>query len=180
MARKAAKRKTRARKAEQPLISPFTAQHGDYRSAVVVDLAGELGGKRQGMVRVLLNRGVSTVDKWLFEGGPGFESAEASAIAHVRRLWKIVGHGPRVTANYTGAGGGQGDEEGYRAALMTLGEYAKHFPARVWDACETVVRWDEPAGVVGSRMASHPAEQRAHAKACVGFVASKIAEWRGY
>jgi hypothetical protein len=29
-------------------------------------------------------------------------------------------------------------------------------------------------------MAKNAAQQQAHAKACVGFVASKIAEWRGY
>lgn len=185
VAKRAERRKARIRKEEAPIVSPHVAQHGDYRPAMVVDLNGKLGGKRQSMVRLLVNRSVSTTDKWLLEGGPGFEAPEAAAIAHVRRLWSIVGSGPRLTARYdpscVGAPGtGERDQAGYRSALLTLGEYRRQFPPRVWEAFENVVRWDEPAGVAGSRMASHPSEQRAHAKACVGFVASKIAEWRGY
>jgi hypothetical protein len=185
MARKAAKQKAKIRKAQEQTVSPFTAQHGDYRPALVVDLDGVLGGKRQSMVRLLVNRNVSTVDKWLFEGGPGFESPEAASIDHVRGLWRIVGNGARVIGRYDpsgvrGSAVRPEKDETYLSALLTLGEYQKQFPARIWEAFENVVRWDEPAGVAGSRMANHPAERRAHAKACVGFVASKIAEWRGY
>jgi hypothetical protein len=186
MARKAAKQKAKIQKAQERAVSPFTAQHGDYRPAIVVDLTGELSGKRQSMVRLLVNRSVSTVDKWLFDGGPGFEAPEAAAIAHVRRLWKVVGSGSRLTGRYDpsalirSTGSRVADQEAYRSALLTLGAYQEQFPARIWEAFENVVRWDEPAGVAGSRMANHPAERRAHAKASVGFVASKIAEWRGY
>ena len=179
-----AKRK-RIRKSEaEPIVSPFTAQHGDYRTTTVVDLSGELGGKRQSMVRVLRNQSTTTVDRWLKDGGPGFDAPQARAIDHVRALWAIVGSGPRVVANYLGvgrvSGGGHGDREGYLAALTTLATYQREFPAYIWEAFENVVRFDEPAGKVGSRMANNSAQQQAHAKACVGFVASKIAEWRGY
>ena len=179
-----AKRKQRIRKVEaEPIISPFTAQHGDYRPGIVVDLDGALGGRRQSMVRVLRNQAATTVDRWLRDGGPGFDAPQARAIAHVRGLWAATGSGPRLVANYSGVGrvgGGLGDREGYLAALATLGSYQREFPAYVWEAFENVVRFDEPAGKVGSRMANNSAQQQAHAKACVGFVASKIAEWRGY
>lgn len=177
-----ARRKAKRRTAEQEVLSPFTARHGDYRAAMVVDLSGELGGRRQSMVRLLVNRAATTVDKWLFEGGPGFEAPQAMAIDHVRSLWTIVGSGRRVTANLgaVGGGGGDGAAENYMAALHTLGKYADQFPRYVWDVFENVVRHDMPAGRAGEQMANHSAEQRAHAKACVGFVASKIAEWRGY
>ena len=180
-----AKRKQRIRKSEaEPIVSPFTAQHGDYRSEVVVDLTGELGGRKQSMVRVLRNQSSTAVDRWLRDGGPGFDAPQARAIDHVRGLWAIVGSGPRVVANYSGiratGSGGRGDREGYLAALTTLGAYSREFPAYVWEAFENVVRFDEPAGKVGSRMANNSAQQQAHAKACVGFVASKIAEWRGH
>jgi len=176
----------RARDAGLAAVSPYAAQHGDYRSAMVVDLTGELGGKRQSMVRVLQNRKVSTVDKWLFEGGPGFEAPQARAIDHIRSLWRRLGSGPRVVANYerVGRGGirsGPGDIEGYQAAFDQITRYQRDIGvAYVWDAFENVVRHDMPAGIAGSRMASNSAQQQAHAKACVGFVASKIAEWRGF
>lgn len=178
-----AKARTRVKRAEakEPLVTPFTAQHGDYRSAMVVDLTGELGGKRQSMVRVLLNRKVSTVDKWLFDGGPGFEEPQARAIEHVRALWRRLGSGPRMVANYDRVSGGQGDIEGYQAALDQVGRYERDIGIPyVWEIFENVVRHDMPAGTAASRLANNSAQQQAHAKACVGFVASKIAEWRGF
>ncbi len=178
MAKRSSKRKQRQQMPE-PAVNPFAACHGDYRTAMVVDLTGELGGKRQSMVRLLVNRKSSTVDKWLFEGGPGFEEPQARAIEHCRSLWRILG-GARLVANYKGVAGGQGDREGYLAALAQLGNYQSEFPRYVWDIFENVIRHDMPAGTAGSAMANNPPQAIAHAKACVGFVASKIAEWRGY
>lgn len=173
--------RTKARKAEpQPEICQFQAQHGDYRPCTVVDLTGELGGRRQSMIKVLRNHASTTIDRWLKDGGPGFEAPQKQAIEHMRGLWAIVGHGPALVANYVGVGGGRGDREGYMSALHSLSAYEREFPPYVWSAFEAVVRWDEPAGVAGSRLAHNSAQQQAHAKACVGFVASKIAEWRGY
>jgi hypothetical protein len=181
MARAKKQRKAKPRAKAEETISRFTAQHGDYRPALVVDLSGELGGRKQSMVRLLVNRSVSTVDRWLFEGGPGFEAPQARAIDHVRGLWRRLGHGPRLVANYTGVGGGPGDKEGYFAALHQLQDYERRIGVGyVWECFENVVRHDMPAGKAGAQMAAHSAEQRAHAKACVGFVAGKIAEWRGY
>src|SRR5687768_10194132 len=117
MAKKKSKR-IRARAApEEGAVSSFIAQHGDYRSELLVDLTGELGGKRQSMVRVLRNAAATAVDRWLKQGGPGFEEPQRRAIDHVRGLWAITGNGPRLTANYsgvrTGIGGGAGDRENY-------------------------------------------------------------------
>ncbi len=178
MAKRSTKKKQRQRSAEPP-VNPFAARHGDYRTAMVVDLTGELGGKRQSMVRLLVNRKTSTVDKWLFEGGPGFEEPQARAVDHCRSLWRMLG-GSRVIANYEGVSSGQGDREGYLAALAQVGAYQSEFPRYVWDIFENVVRHDMPAGAAGSAMANNTPQAIAHAKACVGFVASKIAEWRGY
>ncbi len=184
MAKTRRKTKAKLKRAAAPEapISPFAAQHGDYRPATVVDLNGELGGRRQSMVRVLINRKVSTVDKWLFDGGPGFEAPQARAIDHVVSLWRRLGSGPRLTMDYGGAAGaGQGDLEGYQAALNQLGQYRRDIGvAYVWDIFENVVRHDMPAGTAASRLANNSAQQQAHAKACVGFVASKIAAWKGF
>lgn len=169
---------------EEALVSPFVARHGDYRRDLIVDLNGELGGKRQSMVKVVRNIAVTTVDRWLALGGPGFAEPQRRAIDHVRSLWAITGSGPRITARYDGIGipstSGGGERENYLSALHALQRYEKEFPHYVWEAFELVVRFDQPAGVAGSRMAANTAQQQAHAKACVGFVASKIAEWRGH
>ena len=186
--RRAAKRKNRARSpdGDEAHVSAFIARHGDYRRDLIVDLNGELGGRRQSMVRVLRNVAVTSVDRWLAAGGPGFEDPQRRAIDHVRGLWAITGSGPRVTAAYDGmrlprsAGGISDERENYLSALHQLQRYQKEFPAYVWQAFEQVVRFDEPAGQAGSRMANNAAQQQAHAKACVGFVASKIAEWQRY
>jgi hypothetical protein len=134
---------------------------------------------------VLRNAAVTSVDRWLASGGPGFEDPQRRAIDHVRSLWAVTGSGPRVTARYDGlriprTGGGADSRENYLSALHTLQHYESQFPRYVWEAFEQVVRFDEPAGLAGSRMANNAAQQQAHAKACVGFVASKIAEWKRY
>ena len=184
-AKAARKKSKRIRPAkEELLVSPYVARHGDYRRELIVDLSGELGGKRQSIVRVVRNAAVTAVDRWLSQGGPGFEAPQRQAVDHVRSLWAIIGSGPRVTARYDGIGipstAGGSERENYLSALHALQDYEKHFPRYVWEAFERVVRFDEPAGAAGSRMAANSAQQQAHAKACVGFVASKIAEWRGY
>lgn len=188
MSSKIGKRKNRRvqETAEEAEVSPFAAQHGEYRRELIVDLDGELGGRRQSMVRVLRNVASTTVDRWLAQGGPGFETPQRKAVDHVRSLWAITGSGPRVIASYArlGAGGssaaGTEERENYLAALHSLQRYEREFPAYVWNVFEQVVRFDEPAGIAGSRLASNNAQRQAHAKACIGFVASKIAEWRGF
>lgn len=177
---KGRKRKPKSANDNPADISPFMAQHGDYRQGTVVDLSGELGGKRQSMVSVMKNVAQTTVDKWLREGGPGFEEPQARAIDHVRGLWAIVGFGPRLVANYAGAGGGEGDADRWHSALLQIDKYEREFPKWIWEAFEMVVRHDHSAGVAGSRLANNSPQRQAAAKQCVGFVASKIAEWRGY
>lgn len=185
-----AKRKGRKPKVaanDEPAVNQFAAQHGDYRSATVVDLTGELGGKRQSMVRVVKNH--SLVDRWLTEGGCGFEEPQARAIDHVRDLWKILDtQAPRVVANYASGlaanvRGGDGctlTVGGYIDALRQLGEYQAEIPSGYWITFEAIVRHDVAAGAAGEHLARHPVQRIAAAKNTVGFVASKIAEWRGY
>lgn len=174
MARKARRRK---RDEREPLVNMFAAQHGDFRHQFMPDLDSE--NRRTRMVALIINRRTSTVDRWLFEGGPGFDEPQAMAINHCRQLWQKLG-AARVVANYNGLSAGEGDREGYMAALSQIAGYAGEFPRYIWEAFENVVRHDLPAGTAGSNMANNTPQAIAHAKACVGFVASKVAEWRGY
>ncbi|HEX5183610.1 MAG TPA: hypothetical protein VFW19_10725 [Allosphingosinicella sp.] len=49
-----------------------------------------------------------------------------------------------------------------------------------WQVFENVVRNDMPAGKSATHLAANSAQQQAHAKSCVAFVATLIAQWNGY
>jgi hypothetical protein len=161
-------------------INPFTAKHGHYRETTVVDLSGELGGKR-GMATVLRNLYPNIADRWLAEGGPGFEEPQRRAIEHCRSLWHRAATEGRLVANLDrvrGSSGGDGWTQ--HEALSELATFKARLPLHSWDVFENVVRWDEPAGAAGSKYSNNPHQAIAHAKASVGFVLSMIAQWRGF
>lgn len=166
-----------------PLINRFAAQHACYRPATIVDLGNELGGGRQKTYRVLRNAAPTVVDRWLSDGGPGFEEPQRRAIDHCRALWCRLGSSGTLVANLSWVGGGHaGRERGLEQAeaLAQLAQYESRIPRLYWSVFENVVRNDMPAGVAGSPMAKNSAQAQAHAKNCVGFVASLIAQWRGF
>lgn len=166
---------------ERASVNPFTASHGHYRETTVVDLSGALGGKK-GMATVLRNLYPNIADRWLAESGPGFEEPQRRALEHCRSLWVRAGTEGRLTANYgaTIMGSGRDDDWTQNEALAQLGVFKDRLPQHTWDCFENVVRWEEPAGVAGSRFASNTPQAIAHAKASVGFVLSMIAQWRGF
>ena len=49
-----------------------------------------------------------------------------------------------------------------------------YFPPQHWDVFENVVRFDEPAGVAGSRLERAPSTRETAARLCVQFVADVI------
>ncbi|HEY1605051.1 MAG TPA: hypothetical protein VGF77_05590 [Allosphingosinicella sp.] len=156
----------------------------DYAPDQVIDLSGELGGGRNRQYQVLRLLYPTVVDRWLAEGGPGFEEPQRRAIEHCRALWTRLGTQGRLTARWDGVGGGRGDRnrvlEQAEAHAEIRGYEARLGMPWVWEVFELVVRHDEPAGAAASKLASNSAQRQAHAKACVGFVASAIAMWRGY
>lgn len=175
------RKKARKPKADnENVVSPFLAQHGEYRESTVVDLSGELGGRR-GIAKVLRNLYPNIADRWLADGGPGFDEPQRRAIDHCRSLWVRAQTEGRLVANLdriSGAGGGDGWSQ--QEALSELATFKRRLPEHTWSTFENVVRWDEPAGAAGSKYAANSAQQQAHAKAAVGFVASMIALWRGF
>ncbi len=181
MSRRRTKKRIEAAIEPRAAINPFTASHGHYRETTVVDLAGELGGKK-GMATVLRNLYPNIADRWLAEGGPGFEEPQRRAIDHCRSLWVRAATEGRLTANYGQAitGSGRDDDWTQNEALAQLGVFKDRLPAHAWDVFENVVRWDEPAGAAGSKYSNNPHRAIAHAKASVGFVLSMIAQWRGF
>ena len=183
MAARAKRAKKSRRRDAEPLVSRFLAQHGDYRHQFMPDPEAE--NRRRKMVSVVVNRAVSTVDKWLHEGGPGFEAPQARAIQYCRRLWNRVGYGQPVVANYERvircAGGGEGDREGYLAALHELHELeARLGLPEYWRAFEDMARFNLSAGRAAGSAGTVTRRHRERAKKMVAFVASKIAEWRRF
>jgi hypothetical protein len=183
MAAKAKRAKRSRRRESKPLVSRFLDQHGDYRHQFMPDPEAE--NRRRKMVSVVVNRAVSTVDKWLHEGGPGFEAPQGRAIKYCRRLWNRVGCGQPVVANYDRiircASGGEGDREGYLVALHELHELEERLGLPdYWRTFEDMVRFSLAAGRALGVTGEVTRRHRERAKKMVGFVASKIAEWRRF
>lgn len=61
-------------------------------------------------------------------------------------------------------------------ALSDLARIKGYFPAKYWCVFENVCRFDEPAGVAGSKLATNKDEHVAAARMTVKFVASVIAQ----
>ena len=165
------------------LVNRFAAQHATYGEATVVDLGNELGGGRQKTYRVVRNLYPTLVDRWLAEGGAGFEEPQRRAIDHCRALWHRIGGSGTLVANLSWVGGSRGGRERgleQAEALAQLAQYESRIPRPYWMVFENVVRNDMAAGAAGSHLARNSAQAQAHAKNCVGFVASLIAMWRGF
>lgn len=126
----------------------------------------------------------NTVDKWLEEGGPGFEEPQKRAITHCRTLWACAGSAGRQVANYGGMAtsecGREWDSPSQTEALAQLAHYQRDIPIVYWRVFENMARDDFGAGEAGKLFAGNTPQRIAHAKASVGFVASLIAQWRGY
>ena len=168
---------------QDPIVHPFAARHGAYRADTNVDLGNELGGGRQKTYRVVRNLHASAVDRWLHEGGPGFEAPQQRAINHCRALWRRIGGSGTLVANLNWIGSGHGGRERgleQSEAFAQLAQYESRIPRAYWMVFENVVRHDMAAGAAGSHLAKNSAQAQAHAKNCVGFVASLIAQWRGF
>jgi hypothetical protein len=168
---------------EEPPVNRFAAAHGCYRQASVIDLGNELGGGRLKTYRVMRNVHPTVVDRWLAEGGPGFGEPQRRAIDHCRALWHRLGSSGKLVANLDWIGGGRtGRERGLEQseALGQLAQYENRIPRLYWSVFENVVRHDMAAGAAGSHLARNSAQAQAHAKNCVGFVASLIAQWCGF
>lgn len=161
-----------------PLVNEFAAQHGNYQEGTVVDLSGELGGKRMSMVKVMLNRGGTAVDRWINNDRAGlFGESEQRAIRYCQNLWtraegnlKAVDH----SADVVDAPLGWAQQE----ALVELKQLEARVPRQYWDCYENVCRFDEEAGSAGSRLANNSRSAIDAAKTTVAFTASLVAMWR--
>ena len=132
------------------------------------------GGNRAALVHI--NRGGTPVMRWIEDGR--LSATQERAIWFCLYLWRVCGLETRTTANYGERIPGYADSEARASneveARHTLHRIRSYFPVQWWDVFENVVRFNEPAGVAGSRLGfgTRSASDRAHTTVC--FVADII------
>lgn len=129
-------------------------------------------------VTAFVNRGGTPYARWKAE--ERLTDNQRVAIDHVIRLWALAGTERRITANYGERISGSGNAE-HRAiseieAREDLHRIQDYIPSKYWHCFENVIRWDEPAGIAGSKLGfgGRSACDRAHQVCC--FVADIIFE----
>ena len=149
----------------EPIVPAIALANGDYIDEFVTDDANC-------KVQTKLNRGGSPVMRWLRSNR--LSEGQMLVIQHCLHLWAIAGLNPRVTAAYGERIGGSDYESerrvnSYVEALADLRRIGKYIPAPYMAVFENVCRFDEPAGVAGSRLggSSRSNEDRAHTIVCM-------------
>lgn len=181
---RARRKSQRIRRATGPapaeeLINPFAAAHGRYEDEKIVDLSGELGGRRMSIVNVKINRGGSAIDRWIATDPAGlFGEPQRRAITLVQALWRQADRGVvAIDPTRIVVDSGLPESWSQQQALDRLNYYSKRIPAPYWSVFENVCRFDDEAGVAGSRLATNSRSAIDAARTEVAFVASLIAMW---
>lgn len=175
---KATNKRARVIAAVEPAVNPFAAAHGHYEQGTVVDLSGELGGKRMSIVKVLINRGGTAVDRWIANDKAGlFDEPQRKAIEHCRRLWARAEDLRSVDLGRDRIDCSKMEGWSQHEALEALAGYKRTIPRKFWEVFENVVRFDQEAGVAGSSLSSNSRSAIDAAKTTVAFCAGLIAMW---
>jgi len=163
---------------------PFEqVQRGGMVRGTMVDLSGELGGRRMSMIPVLLNRGGTAIERWLSNDEKRkpqerlFGESERRAIRYCQNLWtRAEGHLAAIdhSADRVDQPLGWAQQE----AICELSRLAERVPRPFWQCYENVVRFDEEAGAAGSRLANNSRSAVDAARTTVAFTASLIGMWR--
>jgi len=144
----------------------------------VVDLVGELGEKGK-ILTVLINRGGTAVDRWIANDKRGmFEEGQQRAIRYTQSLWIRADGNLRAVDCARDVVDNQVEGMSQQEALDELQWLKGRTPRPYWDVYENVCRFDEEAGIAGSRIASNSRSAVDAAKTTVAFTASLIAMWR--
>ncbi len=144
----------------------------------IVDLSGELGQKMK-TYNVLVNRGGTAVDRWFANDRAGlFEEPQQRAIRYTQSLWLRAESRLRAVDLTRDVVDQQVEGMSQQEALDELQRLKNRTPRPYWDVYENVCRFDEEAGLAGSRIASNSRSAVDAAKTTVAFTASLIAMWR--
>lgn len=151
--------------ANEPLVPVHAQQHDTYEHDA------KYGAERKRMV----NRGGTPIRRWIAAGL--LTESQQAAIAHCLNLWGIISGSGSLSCNLgkdgvrSASGLGHPREVEAREDLKRIRGY---FPLRYWDCFENVARWDEPAGVAGSKLSVKKDSHETAARLTVQFVADTI------
>lgn len=164
VAQAAAAKVTRKKPAADPLhatVNEFAAKQGDFE-------------RHNGRV---LNRGGTAIDRWRRDGL--LSETQQAAIQHMYRLWDLTNSSRAVVANLDrGIAGTAG--EGNMAEIIARSDLHRiidYFPYPMdcyYSIFENCCRFDEPAGVAGSRLAGGDRTGPRAALTVVQFVSDTI------
>lgn len=146
--------------AAQPVVNVFTEQHGLYARNL----------------RFVQNNGCSTVKRW--ETARLMSASQLAAIAHCVRLWgqAFEARGLVVDLDRVRGGHGTGDGLAQQEAIDDLKRIEAYIPKGYWNTFEMVVRFDEPGGYAGSRIAERSRGGSKRVLTIVQFAADVIAQ----
>lgn len=154
-------------------------QRGGLVLAKVVDMSGEISGRRNSITTVLFNRGGTAVERWIASDRIGlFAEGQQRAIRYAQGLWVRADGRLRAVDPTRDVVDEMIDGMSQQEALSELSELKDRVPRQYWDCFENVCRFDEEAGVAGSKLATNSRSAIDAAKTTVAFTASLIAQWR--
>lgn len=143
-----------------PTVNAHAMRHGDFET--------HLGRT--------INRGGTALERW--RTAKLLSDTQVSAIIYCQKMWAKLGSPSRgQVADYLRLPRGA-DDPGTEAldASYRLAQIAEPFPHVFWAVFENVCRFDEPAGLIGSRLLDRPHATAADAaRLCVCMVADMIA-----
>jgi hypothetical protein len=185
MAKARTRRVHRPMKTEAQLVEEMAERIGvprEQRRYLVrhqqVDLSGENGEKGENIV-VLMNRGGTAVERWILSDRLGmFAEGEQRAIRYTQGLWVRAEGRLRAVDPTRDVVDEMIDGMSQQEALDELDRLKDRVPRPFWDCYENVCRFDEEAGVAGSKLATNSRSAIDAAKTTVAFTASLIAQWR--
>ena len=178
MARKSKKPKV-AQAALPPIAAYEHAREVERQQSILNVISPEQRAKGTyvGSSRIV-NIGQSPVLRWHSIGR--ISETQLLAIQICYRLWDMVGLKQATTASYGERIPGNDVDDTYKAltvieAKEDLERIENYVPLAYWSVFENVCRFDEPAGIAGSRLGfgDRSAQERAHTVVCL--VADTIA-----
>jgi len=155
-------------KATQPAAARRQAANDELRAQTTVESVNGVDH----------NRGASPLVYWRAHGL--LTDAQQAGIGYCVRLWSILTKEPRVTAGYgEHVGGYDGDETGRQLitradAKDDLARVEGYIPRAYWQVFENAIRFDEPAGVIGSRLGWGGQSAKTRALTIVQMVADVV------
>jgi len=147
----------------EPIIPAIALQNGDYA--------------KEGN-RTLRNRGGTPIARW--RGDKRLSEPQNLAIDYCIRLWERAGRQSLTMDPMKVIGLPPSSGWSQQEALDELAHFKKSIPTAYWSVYENVCRFDEPAGVAGSKLATNSRSAVDAAFTCVCFVADLIAMWKRF